>query len=213
MIDRANFLLGALAAAASPAASPSPSPTPFPWDMCDKSQALPYDRPLDITMQALDAKDFRLHDYRGKAVILNIFATWCGPCNREEPHLVAAAIKYAPQGLAVIGINDREADDTVRAFRKKYQIPFPIAMDRQGGFTRALQIGLRVDAAERSVEFPVSIFITPQGYLYCYLIGMMYPDELTYRIEKFLSDAPPVASPSPSITPALTPSPAITSSP
>jgi peroxiredoxin len=174
--------------------------------MCDNSQALPYDRPLNITMQALDAKDFRLHDYRGQAVLLNIFATWCGPCNHEEPHLVEAAIKYAPRGLAVIGINDQEEDNTVRAFRKKYQIPFPIAMDRGGGFTRALQVGMRVNADQQSVEFPVSLFITPQGYLYCYLAGMMFPDELTYRIEKFLTDAPPTVTPSLSPSPSASPS-------
>lgn len=203
MIDRAGFLIGALAAVASPV--PSPTAPAFPWDMCDKSPALPYDRPLDLSMQALDAKDFHLRDYRGRAVILNIFATWCGPCNREEPHLVEASVRYASRGLAIVGINDREADDTVRAFRKKYSIPYPIAMDRTGGFTRTMQIG-RAEVADRSVEFPVSLFITPQGYLYCYLSGMMYPDELAYRIEKFLRDAPPVlASASPSPAPSASP--------
>jgi thiol-disulfide isomerase/thioredoxin len=196
VIDRATFLTGAIAAAVSPA--PSPTASAFPWDLCDNNPALPYDHPLDITIKVLDGKDFHLRDYRGQAVLLNIFATWCGPCNYEEPHLVAASVKYAPMGFTVIGINDREADDTVRAFRKKYAIPFPIAMDREGGFTRALQVGTSLTT---SVEFPVSLFITPAGYLYCYLQGAMSPDEMTYRIEKFLKDAPPVPTPSPSPSP------------
>ncbi len=195
-MDRATFVQAALAVAASP----TPSPTPIkitgnPWNMCDKSAALPYDHPLDIKMQSLDGPDFHLMAYRGQAVLLNIFATWCGPCNHEQPAIVDLAARYAPQGLAVIGINDREEDNTVRAYRKKYSITYPIAMDRRGGFTRALQVGRRDDISE---SFPVSIFITPQGYLYCYLSGAMSHNELDYRIKKFLADAPPTLSPSPS---------------
>lgn len=204
MIDRAGFLTSLVAATVAPPAKPAATPTPFPWDVCDTSRALPYDKPLDIEMEVLDGKNFKLRDYRGKAVILNIFATWCGPCNYEEPHLVQAAITYAPQGLAVIGINDREADDTVRAFRKKYAIPFPIAMDRRGGFTIALQDGYT--AAALNTVFPVSLFISPYGYLYCYKVGAMTPDEMTYRIEKFLREEPPAplvtTSPAPSASPA-----------
>jgi len=180
MLDRATFLSGLLAAAVSP--------TPDPWDACETSKGLPFDRPIELKMPVLDGKDFRLSDYRGKAVLLNIFATWCGPCNYEEPHLVQAAEKYAPQGLSVIGINDREEDDTVRAFRKKYGITFPIAMDRKGGFTVALQNDMSNDIR---TLFPVSLFITPYGYLYCYKEGAMRPDEMAYRIEMFLELAPP----------------------
>ena len=194
MIDRLTFLMGALAAAS---AKPSPTPTPFPWDTCDKSRVLPYDRPLDMRIPVLDGPDFNLMDYRGRCVLLNVFATWCGPCNKEQPDLVKAAIAYAPKGLAVIGINDREEDNTVRAYRKKYGISYPIAMDRRGGFTANLQD----DASQTSVEYPVSIFITPRGFLYCYLAGGMSGDEMTYRFDKFLAEAPPTWTPVPSPSP------------
>ena len=199
-MDRATFVQAGLAAlVAGPSPQPAATLTGNPWNMCDESAALPYDHPLDLKMQVLDGPDFHLLAYRGRAVLLNIFATWCGPCNHEQPAIVDLAAQYAPQGLAVIGMNDREEDDAVRTYRKKYGITYPIAMDRRGGFTRALQAGRATDI---STVFPVSIFIEPHGYLYCYLTGMMSRGELDYRIKKFLDDAPPFTpSPSPSPSP------------
>src|ERR1700738_3517326 len=50
---------------------------------------IPEGRPLEWTMKVLDGADFRLSRYRGKVVFLNVFATWCGPCRREQPALTA----------------------------------------------------------------------------------------------------------------------------
>lgn len=192
MIDRASFLLGALAAAAAPVASPAPTPTEYPWDVCRLSKILPYDRPLDLRMQALDAKDFHLMDYRGRWVLLNVFATWCGPCNHEQPALVAAAEKYASRGVSIVGLNAHEPDDDVRAYRKKYGITYPIAMDRRGGFTLALEDGYNGDA---NVVFPVTFFINPYGYLSCMVQGSMTADEIDYRIARKLADVAPFPTP------------------
>jgi thiol-disulfide isomerase/thioredoxin len=187
VLDRALFLKSALsfvAAAATP--SPSPSATPMPWDMCEQSDALPYDKPLELKMRVLDGPDFDLMKYRGHPTLLHIFATWCEPCALEMPHIVDIANAYAQRGLQVVGIDFRESDNTVRAYRKKYGITFPIAMDERGLFVEALENG-RVT----SVSFPASLYITADGYLYCYTKGTTTNPgpELTYRIEKFLKDA------------------------
>lgn len=213
-MDRVEFvrLLGfALAGGASPlrwaSASPlpagtaipsgSPSPAARKWNECDVNTALPYNRPIGLTMRVLDGPDFNLIKYRGQAVLLQIFATWCGPCNQEMPHTVVAAKEYAPHGLAVIGIDFGEEDNTVRAFRKRFGIPFPIAMDSKGTFVRALELG-NVDAA---VNFPVTLFVDPNGYLYCDVIGGMSSSELHYRIEHFLAVSAPALVPKPSPSP------------
>jgi thiol-disulfide isomerase/thioredoxin len=181
----------------SPSASTTVSATPAPWDLWDKSQALPYDRPIEVTMDLLDAgkERFRLSHYRGSAVVLNIFATWCGPCNHEQPNMVAIAERYASQGLSVIGIDCKDEDDAVRTYRKKYAIPYPIAMDRDGGFSYGLEVG----KSQPNIVFPVSIFITPDGFLYGVLIGGLSAAELEYRVKKFLADvSPELTTPSPS---------------
>jgi thiol-disulfide isomerase/thioredoxin len=125
--------------------------------------------------------------------LLNIFATWCGPCNQEMPYIVDAASTYAGRGLAVIGVDAGEADRAVSAFRSKYDITFPIAMDRGGGLTRALEVG----STNADAVYPVSLFIDPRGYLYCMQRGAMQKDELTYRIEHFLHASFPSPSPAP----------------
>jgi thiol-disulfide isomerase/thioredoxin len=112
------FLLALLLALSGASPTPSASPSTNPRDECLKSQALPYDHPLGLTLRALDGPDFDLVKYRGKAVLLNIFATWCGPCNKEMPALVEAAQAYSNRGLQVVSIDSRESDDAVRAFRK-----------------------------------------------------------------------------------------------
>jgi len=181
-MDRGEFL-GAIAAVV---ASPLPSPTSIPkWDECTTSAALPYNRPIELKMQVLDGPQFDLLEYRGQAVLLHIFATWCGPCNKEMPNVVEAAADYASHGLAVIAIDSREEDDVVRKFRKRYGITFPIAMDRYGGFVPALEVGRTNDNA----VLPVTLFIDPRGYLYCDLVGIAGRGELRYRIERFLAAA------------------------
>jgi len=183
----------ALVTVASPKPSlspkPSPSPTPFPWDMCDNNPVLPYDKPLGLHMRVLDGADFDLIKYRGYAVVLNIFATWCGPCAAEMPSMVDAAAKYHDKGLRIVGIDFNESDDTVRAYRKKYSIGFPVAMDEHGEFTYSLERGIK----DVDIEFPVSLYISPDGYLYCYNRGSTKSPaaELAYRFEKFLRDEPP----------------------
>jgi thiol-disulfide isomerase/thioredoxin len=171
--------------------SPSPTTTPFPWDECDVNDALPYDRPLEFKMRTLDGPDFDLASYRGKALLLNIFATWCGPCYKEMPFVVEAASTYAARGFAVVGIDSEESDNAVRAFRKRFNITFPIAMDANGGFTRALEVG----KSRADVLFPTSLFIDPGGYLWCMQQGGMGSDELNYRVERFLGAS--FSSPSP----------------
>jgi thiol-disulfide isomerase/thioredoxin len=192
MFSRSEFLHGLIVATlstASPLPSPAPaaSPSTDPARTCLQSPSLPYDRPLELKLPVLDGPDFHLSAYRGRAVILNIFATWCGPCNYEMPYLVEASKDYADRGLTIIGIDDRESDNPVRAFREKYSIPYPLAMDRQGSFTRVIETG----AADGSTSIPSSLFITPDGFLYCYLVNSIGRRELATRIEAFLSDAPP----------------------
>src|SRR5579863_7920513 len=175
-------LLKMLGLSLAGAASPLPASSPNAWDECEQSTALPHDRPLGLKMRVLDSPDFDLIAYRGKAVLLNIFATWCGPCNREMPYVVEAASDYADRGLAVVGIDSRESDDAVRAFRKRYNIPFPIAMDADGSFARVLEVG----QDHGTVNYPVTLFIDPRGYLYCDLLGSVGRAQLRYRVERFL---------------------------
>ncbi len=189
-MDRAFFVQTMLAALA---VSPSPGTSPSGWPRCVTNPALPYGQPLDLTMPTLDGPDFDLLAYRGQAVLLNVFATWCEPCNEEQPLIVDFATRYKSRGLATIGINDKEPDNTVRAYRQKFGITYPIAMDRSGAFTQGLKAG-----GEFPSVLPTSLLITPRGDLYCYRNGEFGHRGLEYLLPKLLAQIPPTVTPTPS---------------
>jgi thiol-disulfide isomerase/thioredoxin len=211
---RTAFLHGASAfaigaAAPSPRPSPTGAPSGDPFDQCDDNPAIPYNRPVGLQMRVLDGPDFDLMKYRGYVVWINIFATWCPPCNHEQAGVVALAQKYYDRGLRVIGLNFRESDDTVRAYRKKYGIEFPIMMDAHGSFSRALQ----QSSSDSMLAFPAHLMFTPWGYLYCYRLGSMERDELVHKLEALMTTLPSPPPPGPIATATPWPTPTPTASP
>jgi thiol-disulfide isomerase/thioredoxin len=73
---------------------------------------------------------WRLADHRGQAVLINYWATWCGPCREELPGLARVSADFAPRGLAVVGVSlddGRNAPATVQQFVTQYRVPYPIA--------------------------------------------------------------------------------------
>lgn len=121
--------------------------------------SLPQHRPIAWKMDVLDGPPFELSAYRGKVVFINIFATWCGPCNNEQPAVVTFAQAH-PDDTVVVGMNYEEYDDKVRTYRKKFTIPYPIAMDRQGKILRGVYAG-------QKMAFPMTIVFRPDGTLSC----------------------------------------------
>jgi thiol-disulfide isomerase/thioredoxin len=190
---RFAFLRGVTAASIA-AVSPSPMPTER-----KRVPGLPYDKTIGLKMRVLDGPDFDLVKYRGYVVWINIFATWCPPCNDEQRDVVALAQRYYGRGLRVVGMDAEEGDDQVRRYRKKYAIPYPIAMDEDGGFTRALQVGQRAG----DVFYPGHLLFTPQGYLSYFNTGGIDLENMTSRIEGLLTLVDP--SPAPGSLPTRTP--------
>ena len=189
---RTSFLERALALATlSAMPQPSPAPSATGSGECDTNSALPYDRPLEMKLSALDGPEFDLMKYRGFAVWINVFATWCGPCNYEQPSIVSLAEKYHERGLRVIGVFDREEDNTVRAYRKKYGITYPLARDRYGIMTHNLE------GSATSTAYPSHLFLTSWGSLYRYRASAIGPSEMQRKIEKILTTVklPPPADP------------------
>ena len=82
----------------------------------------------DFELKSLEGERIRLSDLRGKPVLLNFWASWCGPCRRELPELADVYDFYKAKGLVVYGIND-EGRDVAREFYKKAFLPFPTLDD------------------------------------------------------------------------------------
>jgi cytochrome c biogenesis protein CcmG/thiol:disulfide interchange protein DsbE len=78
-----------------------------------------------VVMKSLDDKDVTVAQYRGKVVLVNFWATWCGPCKIEIPELIQLQTKYAPQGFTILGVAmDDEGKSIVSPFvqTKRYEI-------------------------------------------------------------------------------------------
>jgi peroxiredoxin len=73
-----------------------------------------------------------LADLRGQVVLLNFWATWCGPCRLEMPELQTAYESHADDGLAIIAVNNREDIEDITGFREQYGLTFPLVIDEQG---------------------------------------------------------------------------------
>ena len=86
----------------------------------------------DFLLPTLDGPDVRLSDLRGKAVIVNFWATWCAPCRRELPQFVAAYDRYKDQGLVILGVNVQEDRDTVRRMAQDFGLKYPLPIDSTG---------------------------------------------------------------------------------
>jgi thiol-disulfide isomerase/thioredoxin len=83
-----------------------------------------------FTVQSLDdGRAVALADYRGKAVMVNFWATWCGNCKVEMPWLAELREKYAAQGFEVLGIvTDDAPTEKIKALAQKYGVKYPILM-------------------------------------------------------------------------------------
>ena len=107
------------------------------------------------SLQATDlcGKVWRLKDLRGKAVLINFWASWCEPCRAEMPSLQALAQSLGPEKLLVLTVNFKESEGAVRRYAQHNELRLPLLLDPQGA--RARQWGVRV--------FPSTVLIAADG--------------------------------------------------
>ncbi len=151
-----------------------------PQASAPQASASPTDEGLDFRAPGLDGKQIDLSDYRGHPVIVDFWATWCGPCRRQIPELVALYKKYnKSRGLMIIGVScDLIQGDGVRAvapFVEEFQINYPIALaDEQ------LVDSMGVEA------IPTTLFLGPDGRLVSRIVGAGRAGEITASAKQLL---------------------------
>jgi thiol-disulfide isomerase/thioredoxin len=162
---RTRWIVAALSALALAALTMS-VPLPWPWASRTASRpvaaACPADaKPanLDFTMKDINGKDVKLSDYKGKVILLDFWATWCGPCKKETPDLVALS-KEMSKDVVVVGVSVDQADNTptiVQNFAEKFSIPYVTIIDNSKiaesyGAIQSIPTTFIIDASGRVVQ-------------------------------------------------------------
>lgn len=83
---------------------------------------------LDLTVKDMNGASVRLADYKGKVIVLNFWATWCGPCEVEIPELVETYAHYKDQGVVVLGVSIDDSAETLRAYAPQKKMNYPVLL-------------------------------------------------------------------------------------
>jgi thiol-disulfide isomerase/thioredoxin len=83
---------------------------------------------MDFTLKDMQGKDLKLSSLKGRVVLLNFWATWCGPCRMEIPWFVELQEKYREKGLRVVGVSVDDPPEAMRPFAKEFKINYPLVV-------------------------------------------------------------------------------------
>lgn len=144
-----------------------------------------------FALDDLSGEKVSLASYRGKAVMINFWATWCGPCQVETPWLVELRNKYAAQGFEILGVDtegdDLEASDkagwakneaAVNKFVSEMKVPYPMLLDG--------------DSISRDYggldDLPTSYFVDRDGKVVAAQVGLTSESDIEAKIQKALAE-------------------------
>ncbi len=134
----------------------------------------------DFVLEAPQGGSLRLSDLQGQPVVLNFWASWCGPCRAEIPELVAAYETHRGAGLVIVGIDLQEADSSVLEFADEFGIQYPIVIDRDGEVADAWRLGGPIEG------IPSSYFLDTTGVIRALYYGPMTAEQLEERLAEIL---------------------------
>jgi cytochrome c biogenesis protein CcmG/thiol:disulfide interchange protein DsbE len=138
----------------------------------------------DFTLETMNGEKVTLSDLRGQVVIVNLWASWCGPCRLEMPAFKKIYEEYKEQGLVILAVNSTSQDtlSAVEEFVVKFQLPFNILMDTNGTVARLYKLS----------ALPSTFFIGRSGVISRVVIGgPLAGSTLRAEIESLLAEETP----------------------
>lgn len=107
----------------------------------------------DFVLSDMNGERHRLSEYEGKGVLLNFWATWCKPCEREMPYMDSQYAQYKDQGVQILAVNIGETDVVINEFIKRHQLTFPVLNDKNQDVMNAYGVN----------PLPITFLIDPNG--------------------------------------------------
>ena len=143
----------------------------------------------DTKLQTLDGDSLKLSDFADKVVVLNLWATWCGPCRQEMPELVKMSSEYKSRGLVVLGLattyNEHNDQAHVKEYIQSQNVPYKIIWDD------GTLAGPLVQAVQGRSVIPQSFVISRDGRIVKHFTGfnvLSTPQLMRQAIEEALDD-------------------------
>lgn len=132
----------------------------------------------DFTLNDLDGNLVRLSDFKGKAVFINFFATWCVACRAEMPDIEATWRAHKDEGLILLAIDltNQDTIEDVARFVKEFGMTMPVLLDKTGNVATLYRVG----------PIPASYFIDRNGLLTRVQVGGMSRQQMEERVAKLL---------------------------
>ena len=126
----------------------------------------------DFKLRNLDGEEVQLSDFHGHPVLINLWATWCGPCRLEMPAIQDRFELYEEHGLIVLAVDFDEPMIAVHSFRDELGLTFQILLDP----------GANVQKLYRNRNYPTSFFIDEMGVIQVHHIGVMTEEQLDVNL-------------------------------
>ncbi len=132
----------------------------------------------DFELASLDGKNLKLSDLRGKAVLLNFWATYCGPCKVEMPWFVELQKEYGPQGFQIVGVAmDDASNEDIAKFTKELGVNYPILIGKESVGESYGGVGV----------LPTTFFLDRDGKVIAREFGLQSRSVFVDHIKKALS--------------------------
>ncbi|MFY0544242.1 TlpA family protein disulfide reductase [Brevibacillus sp. H7] len=131
-----------------------------------------------FSLAGLDKQTYQLSGSREKPLVINFWASWCGPCRMEAPDLRKLYLKYRQQlDFYAVNVTSNDDPDSAKAFVDAYQLPFPIPMDMNG----------EVASKYRVNAFPTTYLVDKNGVIRQKIIGMIEPARFEQELKALIS--------------------------
>ena len=142
----------------------------YAWSGVAESATISGSAP-NFTLKSLSGKNIKLSELTGNVVLINFWASWCGPCRQEMPFLNAIHNKYKPLGFTVLGVNVEEQVANAKSFISERPVDFPILLDSKNRVSKLYEV----------IEMPTTVVIDRDGKIRFIHQGYQAGDEVKYR--------------------------------